>query len=82
MDNEKLQTVEFGEITKNKIGRILSNIFASKSVSKADATNNKVRCRSFEIEMLLRVISNYFDEPETERLNLKIQQSNGEEAEL
>lgn len=75
MDNDKLQTVEFGEITKNKIGRILSNIFASKSISRADATNSKVRCRSFEIAMLLRVISNYFDEAETERLNQKIQLS-------
>jgi hypothetical protein len=82
LDNDKLQTVEFGEITKNKIGRILSNIFASKSVSRADSTNNKVRCRTFEIEMLLRVISNYFDEAETERLNIKIQQSDGKETEL
>lgn len=82
MDNDKLQTVEFGEITKNKIGRLLSNLFASLSVSRADATNNKVRCRSFDIEMLLRVVSNYFDETETERLKLKIQQSDGKESEL
>lgn len=72
--NDKLQTSDFNEITKNRIGRILTDIFGSKSISRVDANNVKVRGRSFEIQMLLRVISNYFTEEETEKIRLKIEQ--------
>ena len=70
---EKVQTIEFGEVTKNKLGRILTNIFNSKTVTKSNADNTKSRFRSFDVVTLLRVISNYYGEAETETIKCKIQ---------
>ena len=72
---EKVQTIEFGEVTKNKLGRILTNIFNSKTVTKSNADNTKSRFRVFDVVTLLRVISNYYDEAETETITCKIQET-------
>jgi hypothetical protein len=78
--NEKLITNEFGEVSKNKIGRILTDIFGSKTISRTPSGSSgiKVRFRVFNAETLGRVVSNYFDEEETERFKQRIQQSNKE----
>lgn len=60
---DKMHTVEFGEVTKNKIGRILTDIFNSKTMT-ITKDKQKVRCREFTVETLLRVLSNYHDEQE------------------
>lgn len=74
--NEKLITNEFGEISKNKVGRVLTDIFGSKTISRKSLdSDSKARFRAFEVNTLLRVVSNYFEEEETDRLKQKIQQS-------
>jgi hypothetical protein len=78
--NEKLITNEFGEISKNKIGRVLTDIFGSKTISRTPngSSGIKVRYRVFDADTLGRVVSNYFDEDETEQFKQRIQQSNKE----
>jgi hypothetical protein len=77
--NEKLVTNDFGEVSKNKVGRILTDVLHSNTIAKKVASDeSKVRYREFEVSILVRVISNYFDEQETERLKQRIQQSNKE----
>ncbi len=69
---DKVQTNDFGEVTKNRIGRVLTNIFGSKSITR-NQSNVKIRCRVFEVRTLLNVVSNYFDEEEAQSINQKIQ---------
>jgi len=75
--NEKLITNEYGEVSKNKVGRILTDIFGSKTISRTPngSSGVKVRYRVFDSDILGRVVGNYFDEQETERLKQRIQQS-------
>lgn len=68
LHSEKLQTDDFGEVTKNKIGRILTDIFYSHSLTRRNSNEGKVRFRAFEVETLLRVFGNYFDEEEIKKI--------------
>ena len=70
----------FGEVSKNKIGRVLTDISGSKPISRTPngSSGIKVRYRVFDANTLGRVVSNYFDEEETEQFKQRIQQPNKE----
>lgn len=68
---EKLNTAEFGDITKNKVTRTLKDLFNVK-VIKIRENETIVRGLRFEREQLLRVFSNYLDESEIEIVKQKL----------
>ncbi len=69
----KLHTVEFGEVTKQKVGYALSNIFDSKTVVKTIKGNSE-RLRVFPINTMIRVFRNYLNEEEIKTVQNRIKE--------
>ncbi len=64
---------DFGDITKNQIGRKLNDVFHSNKKKKR-FDEDVVCVHEFDVETLLKVLSAYFTEDEVQLIKLKIKE--------